>query len=1708
MLLKEGPMVMENSFESFEEFKDQILKDKETYRDWQYEDFTPNDFKSGAVIRELSGLSLGRRYIDDLIRAIPIISEKGEYNPQEARFWSKCAGDLGYDDAQALIRMMESSREGGEEYYSNMNELYLTFSIKNGVAWEHYGKWLLENSGSIDKVSLLYALSSIQSVDEKFMPLINKVLGEVFTKLYLENKELIDRTPRKWNFTELEYETLYRRRNFLDAYTHELKILTESFGQNSNDYECLSKALEKEGFMEAAEELAERMLKRKDRYATADENGNSNYFIRENFPEIVEKVEKAISFKCDRKKLEEISDICFKEARIAEQIRKSGQCGDIDSRFVRDVVQALPDNMEQVLKAKELFNKLNERPETYGSDYNHCYPGSIVPLIKCGVEEWMYPVVLKAMNAGVISKDRLGSKVHLFDAARAWRINPKMWKKEAEMVGKMPLEARMVAGALFGKITENAERGMERNVLRDVFWAEMKEAQDMGWKKAMIHYCEDNAKSCGRFLSVYHPEYAEETRKMLATSVHLKDLVDLDMDRMLFNAGLWQRYFGIDKQEIFVNTDINFDCPACGEYDKRQRHQLIRRLAVYEKLFPNEEFRQKYLDYVAEKSASSTYRRDKEESVMWFPHFLSDEKMASFAKFLEEELFYDNRFGLEEMRPVEQLEGIGKIWGQLSKEEEQAYGYEKLLGMSYMQNTIKCIEDNFDRWIKSLRYINTGEINEDGLDKKRVVSVGKMLNISDGLDLYQKALLCSVQPKTREEVDKLLAMPRREGVAKISNYYSSEVIVDLVIGDDGKINRDERKYISQYVNDGQNFGDFDSKIYKKIFNNLMSVASRNLFQSDIPVEDQSIIEKGVLSAVKCMFCLGNDYQQYFDKIEKYNSSVDEKHRISSLGAVEWMPTNFRREDQESFKAFIDKYMFYDDGNKTIAIRPFDQLKKIGEMWHDLEPAQREFNYEKLLGLSYTKDTVIDINRDFKRWWNETYITVEERIEPAADNDEEYNAPAESDEGEERPRRRWSRMRREKFKHISEVYSIPDNLRLYQKLLLKLERPKTQEKINECLSYNRREGMIKIAELAGEHDNEKRKLVDLTVGNDAQINDYERDQIAGMSVEAILNFDSKHYREIVDKIMGLLDAKSYELFRKYYADMTAENVHTDNSDIIGVREQYRESRVWIAQSAVRCMQCYGGDYPRFFNRIAEHNISVNKAIYEGKPNVSQNDIINVHDALYWLPDNLGKKDRQSFKEFVDKYLFYKDENKISRHRDFSEFESVAKAWSSLSKEDREMDYDYIVNTIQARKYTDCKYLKFGRVAKECLVPDYDYKRLEKIYEQGLQVPELIDSTKRFRRIYDEAEEKPELINSKDRFKPGTLVGRFLPRDDPRALFFGKYTYCCQHYNGAGKACAISSVRDPFSALFVVEKANGEIVAGSWVWESKIKKGGQYYKALCFDNIEAKGDDYKFNQEVIDVYEEALPYLASLNYAKVTVGMGYQDGKVDHLPVTERIPMNRSYSGYSDAGETQKLFLDNPNATPVDYNEGDIYVTGALMEDISGMQSVSDKCFPEGDRALQVPDDDPQGLVLRDKGKIVGYVVYSEKEHSIYDMAVLPEYRSKKMKMPDGTVKNIEYKGGSRSSSLILLEAMAKKIKEIGSKEKWTAELRDITSFKYMKFMAARGLIDMEEGGIDHTMSDGTQVIKVKFSINDTPKPRRENGQDISVPVGQMGVRSGR
>ena len=689
---------------------------------------------------------------------IPSVEINDKY---EQFFWSNEAGKLSAADAEKLID--ELNNYDTHSYDTISYNMKLIFALKNDVAWDEYNN----KFRNINDVELLQALSYVDDVKDKHLPLMNEVWGEDFTKAYIKNKKIIDKTPRKHNFIKLIELNDNILRNFLGEYTLQLKGLTSSFGEVPTDDDCLSNALQKEGFRDAAKELLLKMLANKEQYINKERNYHNNAFIKRNFPDLIEFATKEVHQEITLQDITDISTRCFKEAKIAYQIREADELKRENSLLLHNIVETLPDNIDQVKKCVELFNNLNGRPETYSSSYNYYYPRDIIPLIKKDLPEWMIPVIINARDIGVVSFERLGSNENLFDAAKTWKINPQIWKKDAEAIGKMPLPARIVAGSVFDKV--NAEKQQQdKTQQKEIFWQEMKKAQDMGWTQAIKYYCKDNAQTRGRILSFYHPNIDEDMQKALRSCVHINDLIGIDVAQLDKNIQLLEEVLGIKKTEIL------------GDYqeDNENTHPnkaLLKRIAVLDKIFDSNELKQKYLTHAAKQGNAN-------EAILALPYGLSDEKYKSLRKFLQNNLFYKDVNGNKIMRPLEQIKEVYKIWTYLNKQQEQA-SFSKVLGISYTYDSVNNIEQDF---------IKRSDASE--------------LDIPDNLRLYQKLLICISSVQKQDDLNRLLSLNRDEGLTRISTiiteendipHYTKKAFVDLVVGNDAEINKFERQQIAQ-----------------------------------------------------------------------------------------------------------------------------------------------------------------------------------------------------------------------------------------------------------------------------------------------------------------------------------------------------------------------------------------------------------------------------------------------------------------------------------------------------------------------------------------------------------------------------------------------------------------------------------------------------------------------------------------------------------------------------------------------------------------------------------------------------------------------------------------------------------------------------------------------------------------------------------------------
>lgn len=136
-----------------------------------------------------------------------------------------------------------------------------------------------------------------------------------------------------------------------------------------------------------------------------------------------------------------------------------------------------------------------------------------------------------------------------------------------------------------------------------------------------------------------------------------------------------------------------------------------------------------------------------------------------------------------------------------------------------------------------------------------------------------------------------------------------------------------------------------------------------------------------------------------------------------------------------------------------------------------------------------------------------------------------------------------------------------------------------------------------------------------------------------------------------------------------------------------------------------------------------------------------------------------------------------------------------------------------------------------------------------------------------------------------------LARFLSRSDPRGLFIGHYTACCQHIGGGiAEKCAIHAQQSPYAANLVIENPKGEIIACSWVWEGADGR-------ICFDNVEAKVKKLAVVKQLIE------QIAAQMDMPFITTGAAHTDIDISEYEILEEgnicLPLDYPEDGYTDA-----------------------------------------------------------------------------------------------------------------------------------------------------------------------------------------------------------------
>jgi hypothetical protein len=123
---------------------------------------------------------------------------------------------------------------------------------------------------------------------------------------------------------------------------------------------------------------------------------------------------------------------------------------------------------------------------------------------------------------------------------------------------------------------------------------------------------------------------------------------------------------------------------------------------------------------------------------------------------------------------------------------------------------------------------------------------------------------------------------------------------------------------------------------------------------------------------------------------------------------------------------------------------------------------------------------------------------------------------------------------------------------------------------------------------------------------------------------------------------------------------------------------------------------------------------------------------------------------------------------------------------------------------------------------------------------------------------------------------------LADEDPRVLFAGLLTDCCQHPGDAGEECAWHAWKAQDGAIWAVLNKKGALVAQSWAWVKD--------RVLVLDNVEALGG-YKNDQRIANMYMSAADRLVHEGVVDaVVVGREYGDcdfTKLDGKPISTKL-----------------------------------------------------------------------------------------------------------------------------------------------------------------------------------------------------------------------------
>jgi hypothetical protein len=389
--------------------------------------------------------------------------------------------------------------------------------------------------------------------------------------------------------------------------------------------------------------------------------------------------------------------------------------------------------------------------------------------------------------------------------------------------------------------------------------------------------------------------------------------------------------------------------------------------------------------------------------------------------------------------------------------------------------------------------------------------------------------------------------------------------------------------------------------------------------------------------------------------------------------------------------------------------------------------------------------------------------------------------------------------------------------------------------------------------------------------------------------------------------------------------------------------------------------------------------------------------------------------------------------------------IADHWSKIQTSEA-ADYQEVLKTALRARFKNISNERFAEEASRWAVSKSQYPSMEERYQASLAVPSPfpLDRT----------------------WTSGSLTGRFIPRDDPRGLFLGEYSNCCQHPGGTAESSAWYGQENPKSGFFVVENADREIVAQSWAIATD--NGG-----LIFDNVEAKGIDRR-QSAVAEIYSKAAQSLLT-QFHTVTMGTEHSDldlaGFKPAGPKSLTVPTD--FSGYTDS--KSQVLLASTKAIPpkpVPFST----VRGATNLDKLSLARISQERLPEGWQHLPWARHTRGLIVQSPDDEIMGYALFEPANRHISDLAVKPSAQSK--------------------YAMTLTSTLLKEIRTLGGD--WTADMQSSAPYRLIQKAAKFGRLQIISDQLKDTPLGLDQMHHVTFTVSSTPKAPGDSPLQATVP----------